>query len=202
MENENNTTSKKKSGFREAIKRYGYYIALVGLILLLALMIVLTSVNASTQTVDNEPARETNAEVITFSSPILNATISKGYSDTELQYNSALNTWQLHKAIDFTADIGTDVLAVYDGKVTSVSTNLLTGTSVTIDHGNNLCTVYSSLDKNTNVKVGDVVLKGDVIGKASNTATSEVESEGEVHFEVWKDGTQVDPANYLDISTK
>ena len=51
------------------------------------------------------------------------------------------------------------------------------------------------------VKLGDNVKKGDVIGKASNTATSEVSETGEVHFEVWKDGTLVDPASYLDIST-
>ena len=202
MESEN-TNSKRRTGFMELFRKYGYYIALAVLVLILALMIVLTSANATkVQTISDEPATETNASVITFSSPVLNATIAKGFSNTELQYNKTLNIWEVHKAIDFAADIGTDVLACYDGKVTNVSTNLLTGTSITIDHGDNLLTVYSSLDKDANVKVGDVIKKGDVIGKASNTATSEVSNEGEVHFEVWKDGNLVDPANYLDISNK
>ena len=202
MENTNNTTSKRKTSFMDIIKRYGYYFALAFLIGVLALMIVLTSVNATTQTSNDEPATETKVEAITFSAPLMNATIKKRYSDTELQYNSALNVWELHRAVDFAADVGTDVLAAYNGTIKDISTNLLTGTTITIDHGNNLLTVYGSLDSNTNVKVGDTVVKGDVIGKASNTASGEVVNEGEVHFEVWKDGSVVDPANYLDISTK
>ena len=67
------------------------------------------------------------------------------------------------------------------------------------NHGNGLKTTYSSLDQNTNVKIGDAVKKGDIIGSASNTATSETTDSGEVHFEVWKDGTLVDPSSYLNI---
>ena len=197
MENET-TQPKRKNNMKSILSKYGYYIALAVLILLLAIAIVLTSIGASNEVDKTVP---TNTDVISFSSPVLNGTVLKGYSDTELQYNKNLNVWEVHKAVDFAADIGTDVYSAYDGVVTKISTNLLQGTSVEIDHGNGLKTTYASLDSNVAVKLGDNVKKGDVIGKASNTATSEVSDTGEVHFEVWKDGNLVDPASYLDIST-
>ena len=195
MENENMEVSKKKS-IKTYLKKYSYYFALALLVIFLAVAIVITSALSENSQQESVP---TSAEVINFSSPVLNGTVLKGYSDTELQYNKTLNVWEVHKAVDFAADIGTDVFAAYDGKITSISTNLLAGTVVEIDHGNGLKTTYGSLDSNVAVKLGQSVAKGDVIGKASNTATAETSTEGEVHFEVWKDGNLVDPASYLDI---
>lgn len=197
MENENIKVSKKKN-MKNYLKKYGYYIALALLVVFLAVAIIVTSTLAESPQENTVP---TNAGVITFTSPVMNGTVLKGYSDTELQYNKTLNVWEVHKAVDFAADIGTDVLAAYDGKVTSISTNLLAGTVVEIDHGNGLKTTYGSLDPNVTVKLGQSVARGDIIGKASNTATAETSTEGEVHFEVWKDGNLVDPASYLDISS-
>ena len=198
MESENINTSKKKNSIISLIKKYGYYIALGVLVTLLAIAIVVSSaINSQSE---NE-VTPTNVNTISFSSPVLNGTILKGYSATELQFNKTLNVWELHRALDYVADIGTDVLAVYDGTVKSITTNLLEGTVIKIDHGDGLLTSYGSLDSSVKVAVGDVVKKGDVIGKVSNSATNEVTDGGEVHFEVWKDGNIVDPANYLDIST-
>ena len=196
MENGNMEVSKRKN-IKNYLKKYSYYIALALLVIFLAVAIIVTSALSEPKVEKTIP---TNAGVITFSSPVLNGTILKGYSDKELQYNKTLNVWEIHKGIDFAADIGTDVLAAYDGVVTSVSTNLLAGTVVEIDHGNGLKTTYGSLDSNVPVSVGQNVLRGDIIGKASNTATAETSTEGEVHFEVWKDGNLVDPSSYLDIS--
>ena len=198
MENENVQSNKKKINFKDVLSKYGYYIALAVLILMLAMAIALTSLSTSN---DMEEVEPTNADIVTFASPVVNATVLKGFSDTELQYNSVLNVWELHRGVDFSADVGTDVLAVYDGTVTKVTTNILDGTIIEIDHGNGLKTSYASLDSATKVNVGDAVKKGDVIGKASNTATGEVNEGGIVHFEVWKDGNLVDPAGYIDIST-
>lgn len=194
MENETKTTKKELSYY---IKKYGYYFALAGLLIVLSVAIVLTSVMSNNE----EETEQTNSAVISFGLPVLNGTVIKNYSDTQLQYNSVLNIWEIHKAVDFAAEVGTDVLACYDGVVSSIETNFLEGTVIEIDHGDGLKTCYGSLDGNVNVKVGDIVNKGDILGKASNTATGEVETSGEVHFEVWKDGNLVDPSAYMDIST-
>src|SRR5574344_1536169 len=199
MEGENLDTSKKGQTIKNILKKYGYYFVLGGLVLVLAVAIVLTSVFSEKKTDNTTP---TSVDVISFDSPVLNATVLKGYSATELQYNSALNLWEIHKATDFSAEIGTNVLAVYDGKVTSITTNILEGTVVEIDHGNGLKTTYGSLDSTVSVAVGKKKKKGAVIGKASNTATGETTEAGEVHFEVWKDGNLVDPSSYLDLSSQ
>lgn len=193
MENEN----QQKQGVGYYMRRYGNYLILSSIVFVLLVAIVVTALVSAS----NTPAEPVNSPtVITFQSPVMNGQIATGYSATELQYNKALNVWQVHKGIDYVAEIGTNVLCAYDGKVTSISTDILKGTVVEIDHGNGLKTTYGSLDANVLVKVGDTVQKGDVLGKASNTATAETTDAGEVHFEVWKDGNLVDPANYLDLS--
>lgn len=197
MENEVKTTNAKN--FKYFLKKYGYYISLGVLLIVLSVAIVLTSLNADKNNGGTEP---TSGGVISFDCPVLNASVLKSYSDTELQYNSTLKLWETHKGIDYSAAVGTNVLACYDGKISSISTNLLDGTVIEIDHGNGLKSRYGSLDKDVSVKVGDIVKKGDVIGKASNTATSETIDDGQVHFEVWKDGNVVDPSNYLNASSE
>ena len=193
---ENEVRNEKTKGLIYYLKKYSYYIALVCLILFLSIAIILTASLSN-----NDETTPTGSTVVSFDLPVMNATVLKGYSDTELQYNSVMNVWETHKGIDFYAEVGAEVLAVYAGTVTDISTNLLDGTVITIDHGDGLVTTYGSLAKEVKVQVGDNVAQGDVIGNASNTATSETSADGQVHFEVWKDGNLVDPSNYMDIST-
>lgn len=194
MENEN---QQKNEGIGYYMRRYGNYLILASIVFVLLLAIVVTAI-ASGGSSATEPVN--SPAVITFQSPIMNGQIEKGYNASELQYNKALNVWQIHKGLDYVAEAGTNVLCAYDGKVANISTDILRGTVVEIDHGDGLKTTYGSLDSNVLVKVGDVLQKGDIIGKASNTATGETTEQSGVHFEVWKDGNIVDPANYLDLS--
>ena len=193
---ENEIKKEQSKGFSYYLKKYSYYFALAGLILFLSVAIIITSVVAGNQ----EETTPTSSSVISFDMPVMNATVLKGFSDTELQYNSVMNVWETHKAIDFYAEVGANVYAVYGGTVTEISTNLLDGTVITIDHGDGLKTTYGSLSNEVKVSVGDLVGKGDVIGTASNTATAETSTDGQVHFEVWKDGDLVNPSNYMDIA--
>lgn len=196
MENQTNNQQKSK-GLLHYIKKYSYYFALGGIIFVLCLAVIITSAI----TANEQETEQTSGAVISFDMPVMNATIIKGFSDTELQYNKVLNVWEVHKGLDFYAEVGTNVLAAYDGVVKDIQTNLLDGTVVTIDHGNGLETTYGGLSAQVEVSVGSSVAKGDIIGTASNTATSETSADGQVHFEVWKDGNLINPASYLDIST-
>lgn len=193
MEKEVVQNGKKNLAFY--LKKYSNYILLAGVLLTILVAIIVTTVVEAQKITPTE-----STTVISFQAPVMNGTICKGYSDTELQFNKALGVWQVHKAIDYEAEVGTKVLCAYDGTVTNIKTDLLSGTCIEIDHGNGLKTTYSSLDQKTAVKIGDAVKKGDIIGSASNTATAEATDSGEVHFEVWKDGARVDPSNYLDVS--
>jgi murein DD-endopeptidase MepM/ murein hydrolase activator NlpD len=198
MNNENVTPNVRvtRHGLKYLFKKYRHYIVLVGLILILVAAITLTSILAS-----NIPT-DVSTGVIEFVSPILNGTVLKSYKSDELQFNEALNQWEIHLAVDFDAPAGTNVLACYDGTIDKVYTNTLKGTVIEIKHNDSLTTVYSGLDGDVFVEVGDEVNKGDVIGTSSSTANRETDDGGQIHFEVWKDGALVDPAGYLDLSPK
>jgi murein DD-endopeptidase MepM/ murein hydrolase activator NlpD len=141
---------------------------------------------------------------VAFSIPVQGNewTVLKAASLTELQRNNTLGRWELHGGYDLGAAAGTSVIAAYDGTVQSVSTgNSLTGTVIRISHANGLETVYGSLGSAT-VAVGATVKKGDVIGTVGDTAGSEKFDTPYVRFETYRNGAQIDPAEYADFSVK
>ncbi len=140
-------------------------------------------------------------EPISFIMPIANASSIQSYSDT-MVFNSTLNRYTAHLAIDFFAPEGTEVLAVYGGTVKSVETTLLKGVTVTIDHGDGLITVYNSLADGDMVSVGMKVNKGDVIGEVSTTNRQEYKSGAHLHFEVIENGETINPEKYLAFEEK
>ncbi len=147
--------------------------------------------------VDDEP---TSGEMV-FSLPVENGTVATTFS---FWYNQTLNRYNLHQGIDFQAEAGTNVTAAYDGTVSSITDTLLEGGCVIIDHGNGLQTVYASIDA-AQLKVGDSVSKGDVIGTVSAAADvmgNEYNEGSHLHFEVRESGKAVDPASYLDLDEK
>ena len=117
-------------------------------------------------------------------------------------FNSTLGHYSAHLAVDFYAPEGTEVVAVYDGTIKSVESSLLKGTTVTIDHGNGLYSVYNSLADGDAVVVGQSVKQGDVIGEVSVTNRQEYKSGAHLHFEVTENGTTIDPAKYLEFDEK
>jgi murein DD-endopeptidase MepM/ murein hydrolase activator NlpD len=144
------------------------------------------------------------AAPVAFSVPISGSdwTVLKSASFAELQRNNTLGRWELHGSYDLGAAAGTSVIAAYDGKIKSISTqNYLTGTVIRIEHANGLETTYGSLGSVT-VAVGDTVTKGQAIGTVGETAGSEKFGTPYVRFETYKDGVQIDPSEYADFSTK
>ncbi len=106
-------------------------------------------VNPDDDTTPDEPADT----VITFTLPIEKSTGVEEYSEIPV-FNSTMGRYEAHLAVDFFAPEGTDVMAVYDGTVESVENSLIYGTTITINHGNGLKTVYNSLAD------GDLVVAG------------------------------------------
>lgn len=138
--------------------------------------------------------------VITFVMPVSNATEINEYCET-MTYNSTLGRFSAHLAIDFFAPEGTSVCAVYDGKVEKVENSILEGLSVTIDHGNGLKTRYNSLGE-TDLKEGQVVKGGEVIGTVSVTNRQEYKQGAHLHFQVFENGDLINPEKYLSFEEK
>lgn len=138
---------------------------------------------------------------VAFIMPVENPISIGEYGDT-MVYNSTLGRYTSHLAIDFYASEGSDVYAVFDGTVLSVETTFLHGTTVTIDHGNGLYTIYNSLADGDSVSVGQVVSQGDVIGQVSTTNRQEYKDGSHVHFQVKENGELINPEKYLAFEEK
>ncbi len=151
---------------------------------------------------DDKPTVEQPVDVpVEFISPVLDPTAITDYSE-QMVFNSTLNRYSAHKAIDFFAPEGTEVLAVYDGTVLSVENTLLMGTTIVIDHGDGLKSIYNSLEDGELVTVGQKVKKGDVIGAVSSSNKQEYKSGAHLHFEVIENDKVIDPVKYLNLDLK
>ncbi len=154
--------------------------------------------NPGTQEEPDKPDKpeEPVASVIVFDMPVKNAAVIKEYTDSVV-YNKTLGLYTGHKAIDFGAEAGTEVTSVYDGVIESVTTGKIEGTTVVIDHGKGLKSVYNCIDADETLKEGQTVKKGEVIGVVSLNNKTEYKDGAHLHFEVTENGTKVDPEKYL-----
>ena len=95
-----------------------------------------------------------------------------------------------HFAIDIAADIGTPVKSVLDGKILFSEWSVDTGYVIIIDHGDNIISVYKHNSKSLKEQ-NDFVQAGEVIAYSGNQGN--LSSGPHLHFELWKNGTPIDP---------
>ena len=98
-----------------------------------------------------------------------------------------------HKGVDIGTPMGTPILAAKNGTVTWASSNGGYGECIIINHGKGNSTLYGHLS-GYNVKMGDTVTQGQVIGYSGSTGNS---TGPHLHFGIMENNTWVDPLNYL-----
>ncbi len=190
--------------FKSFAKKNIYYITIGFAIVAIAVVLAVTTVTGGKQNAVTPVAPDVpvDAETIKIVAPLEKVELLKDYSGTELMYNSTLKQWEAHKAIDFKATEGANVLAVTDGTVEQMYKNYTYGTIIVISHADGLKSVYSSLNEEAKVKVGDTVKAGDVIATVGKTANNEFVNEAHLRFELYKDNKLVDPNEYITLSDK
>ncbi|MBO1256429.1 M23 family metallopeptidase [Alteromonas sp. 5E99-2] len=99
----------------------------------------------------------------------------------------------MHKGVDFAGKDEGNVISTGAGIVSWAGERHGYGLLVEVDHGNGLVTRYGH-NSELNVRVGDVVTKGDTLAAMGNTGRS---TGVHVHYEVLKNGKQVDPLAYI-----
>ena len=100
-----------------------------------------------------------------------------------------------HYGIDIAAKKGTKIKSSGTGIVTMAEDDLYyTGGTVIMDHGHGISTIYSHLES-LNVKVGDEILQGDVIGTVGSTGRS---TGPHLDFRVNWFQTRLDPMSVLE----
>jgi murein DD-endopeptidase MepM/ murein hydrolase activator NlpD len=135
----------------------------------------------------NQKFRE---EVALEGRPILKGWMSSGFG-RRVDPITGRMAW--HAGVDFAGKPGSDVVAVASGVVTFAGELHGYGRMIEVNHGGGYSTRYGH-DDELLVVAGDVVKKGQVIGRMGSTGRS---TGPHVHFEVLKDGHQVDPARYV-----
>lgn len=99
----------------------------------------------------------------------------------------------VHRGVDFAGPEGTTVSSVAAGLVTFAGERAGCGQMVEINHGNGLATRYCHNGKLL-VKQGDMVRKGQEVSLIGSTGHS---TGPHLHFEVLKNGLQVDPLRFI-----
>ncbi len=98
-----------------------------------------------------------------------------------------------HSGIDYPAPTGTPIHASAGGRIIFAGYRRQYGNTVEVDHGGGLVTRYAHASK-VLVKVGQVVMPGELIAKVGSTGRS---TGPHLHFEILRDGRFVDPKVYL-----
>ena len=107
-------------------------------------------------------------------------TLSSGYV---WRTNPVTGSRELHGGLDISGTgYGSNVYATNNGRVKEAGYHYSYGNHVIIDHNNGYLTLYAHMSR-INVKVGQVVARGDVIGFVGMTG---VATGPHVHYEIWK----------------
>jgi murein DD-endopeptidase MepM/ murein hydrolase activator NlpD len=129
--------------------------------------------------------------------PIQNKDLKRTSSGWGYRMHPIYKVRKMHYGQDFTAPVGTPVYATGDGVVKELKgsrrSKVDMGLYIVVDHGYGYETLYGHLD-GFNVKRGQKVKRGDVIGFVGNTGGS---TAPHLHYEVHKNGRRVNPAYYV-----
>jgi hypothetical protein len=125
--------------------------------------------------------------------PIYNKDLTRTASGFGLRVHPFYRIIKFHAGMDFTAPSGTDVYATGNGVISEVlSSKRGLGNHIIIDHGFGLTSIYAHLES-FNVRKGQKVERGDVIGFVGSTGMSVAPH---LHYEIKLNGKNVDPVNY------
>ena len=125
--------------------------------------------------------------------PVSNRDLTRIASGFGLRMHPIYKIIKMHKGMDFTAPIGTEIYATGDGVVEKVGWVGGYGKTIMINHGFGYKTRYAHCSK-YNCRKGQKVKRGDLIGFVGNTGQS---SGPHLHYEVFKNNRQINPVNFF-----
>jgi murein DD-endopeptidase MepM/ murein hydrolase activator NlpD len=134
--------------------------------------------------------RELSAEIKPSGRPVRDGYISSYFGERMDPFNGEE---AFHKGVDFASDAGADVLAVASGIVSFAGPREGYGNLVEVNHGNGYLTRYAH-NEQVLVSLGEEVQRGQALAIVGSTGHS---TGPHVHFEVLKDGRQIDPMAFV-----
>lgn len=209
----------KKLKLKESVVR-GLYLILVLTVVIGSTLLVKTMKEEKTTSEEQDYEYVSETPIVNEEVPVINEVnkmlkpyindnvkIGKSFYDYKAESTQQENSityydgkYIQNSGIDYTLDEIFDVVSVLDGTVTDIKQDELLGNVVEIKHENNFITTYQSLS-DVQVKKGDMVTQGQVIGK-SGTNKIDKDMGNHLHFEVYVNGQVVDPNIYVDKEIK
>ena len=119
------------------------------------------------------------------------------YSMDGTVYFQTLNEYKYNPALIISSQAGNSVVAAAKGIVESIDINEETGTTLTMNIGDNYELIYGQL-KEVAVAQGDVVEQGELLGYVSEPTKYYCEEGSNLYFAMKKDGQVTDPCLYLE----
>ena len=124
--------------------------------------------------------------------------ISHPFSNGELVKSETLGVWKTHDGCDILCDLGTEVKSMSEGVVKEIKDDALWGVYVIVEQNNGLDVQYCGLAKELNVKAGQAVKQGEILGKTSDTNQCEILQQPHLHLGVKQGGKWIDPMSVID----
>lgn len=118
--------------------------------------------------------------------PVKNGVVVATYQKSSLQ----------HFGIDVAAQDDTHIMATAEGTIVSANWSVEDGYNIIIQHENNLISCYKYNDKLLK-NIGDYVERGEAIAILGSTGKSSANPH--LHFELWYNGTSLDPQDYISF---
>lgn len=148
---------------------------------------------------DTEEAEEVNKPVKSEARNIMpvEGEISHPFSNGELVKSETLGVWKTHDGCDILCPLGTDVKSMSSGVVNEIREDPLWGICVVIEQDNGLTVEYCGLAKELNIKTGQEIKEGEIIGKTSDTCQIEIVQEPHLHLGVKQGGKWIDPMSVI-----
>jgi murein DD-endopeptidase MepM/ murein hydrolase activator NlpD len=143
-------------------------------------------------------SKEEMLECIPAIQPVMNKDLKKMASGYGWRIDPVYRTRRFHAGMDFAAATGTDIFATGKGTVVATGWQQGYGNCVQINHGFGYLTLYGHMSK-INVRNGQKVKRGEVIGEVGNTGKS---TGPHLHYEVHLRGTVMNPHHFyfMDLS--
>lgn len=146
----------------------------------------------------DQPTQPSAGQLPTFVAPAVGV-VSKQHDLSVPVYSLTMNDWRVHNGIDIACQLGDEVLAAADGTVTSIVSDPMMGTTVTLSHSGEGETIYKNLAVTLpeGIEVGKTVKAGEIIGAVGDTSLIEGADEAHLHFEMKVKGQPVDPMAHI-----
>ncbi len=156
---------------------------------------------AETAAVSAQPAQVEPAVELHFDTAAgllwpVEGSVILGYSMDQTVYFTTLDQYKYNPAVIISGNVNDKVKSVANGRIIDISTNEVTGCTVTMDLGDGYAAVYGQL-KEVPYEVGAYLEAGNTIGFVSEPTKYYALEGSNVYFALQKDGTPVDPAEFF-----